>query len=100
MKRKNLQRAFIGTSNPMMEGLNVDDSESRDFVEYAVVGGTVRTLIPSDLPDSAIWNERWFEDFVVVELELEDGRKLTGIFQPPCQEHCLQIHLEKGRKPL
>jgi hypothetical protein len=80
----------------MMEGPNVF-SEGLDSIRMKIVDGEMTWLVPSDVPDENVCDERWLDDFVQVEFTLEDGSTLTLRVQPPCDQACAQVWWDRKR---
>lgn len=78
-----------------MEGLNVQ-AQGHDVVEFKVQSGTVRMLVPADLPDSEVCQEHWFEHYMQWELEFDDGLIFSGWTLPACDAGCTQVSLNKS----
>jgi hypothetical protein len=77
MKRYNLIQArgaefTVGTEGVAIEG------EGNDVIELQVVQGTVRIIVPAETPDGEVCDECWFENHTYLDLELEDGTRITG----------------------
>ena len=77
MKRYSLIQARGGDFSGHMEGMAVE-GEGNDVIELAVTGGTVSVIVPADLPDGEVCEECWFNNHTCLEIELEDGTRITG----------------------
>lgn len=77
MKRYSLIQARGGDFSPQMEGVCVE-GEGNDVIELAVKGGSVTVIVPADLPDGEICQECWFNNHTCLEIELENGTRITG----------------------
>jgi len=80
MKRYNLIQARGGDFMPCMEGTAVE-GEGNDVIELEVKRGTITIIVPADLPDGEVCEECWFHNHTCLELELEDGTRITGWVQ-------------------
>ncbi len=87
MKRYSLIQARGGDFTPCMEGAEVE-GEGNDAVELAVKGGTVTVIVPADLPDGEVCEECWFNEHTCIDIELENGIRITGWVQAG------EVHLE------
>jgi hypothetical protein len=78
MKRYSLIQArggdFAGQGS---QGAAVE-GEGNDVIELAVKGGVVSVIVPADLPDGEVCEECWFNNHTCLEIELENGIRITG----------------------
>ncbi len=77
MKRYSLIQARGGDFTGGMEGAQVE-GEGNDVIELGVRGGTVSVIVPADLPDGEGCEECWFNNHTCLDIELEDGTRITG----------------------
>ncbi len=92
MKRYSLIQARGGDFSPCMEGVAVE-GEGNDVLEIEVKSGRISIIVPADLPDGEVCEECWFNNHTCIELELEDGTRITGWVQGG------QAHLEAEFPP-
>jgi hypothetical protein len=78
MKRYNLIQARGGDFAGCFDAGADVEGEGNDVMELQVVGGTVSVIVPADLPDGEVCEECWFNNHTCLDIELEDGTRITG----------------------
>ncbi len=77
MKRYNLIQARGGDFTSGTEGIAIE-GEGNDVIELKVVQGTVSIIVPADTPDGAVCEDCFFSSHTYINIELENGTKITG----------------------
>ena len=77
MRRYNLIQARGAEFTSGTEGI-ATESEGNDVIEVAVKRGTVSIIVPATLPDGEVGHDRWFNNHTCIDIELEDGKHITG----------------------
>ncbi len=77
MKRYNLIQARGADFSFGAEGLAAE-GEGRDVVHLNIKRGTVSIIVPAELPDALVNKEPWLNQHTYIDIELEDGTRLTG----------------------
>ena len=78
MKRYNLIQARGGDFAGCTDAGAAVEGEGNDVIELAVRSGTVSVIVPADLPDGEVCEECWFNNHTSIDIELEDGTRITG----------------------
>jgi hypothetical protein len=77
LKRYSLIQARGGEFTFGTEGIAME-GEGSDVVDMSIRKGKVSIIVPADLPDSQVFNDRWISQHTCLEIELEDGTRLYG----------------------
>lgn len=75
MKRISSKSLFRGEADPNQEG-TLTASEEHDQVILNVVGGAVSFVVPSNVADADVTQEKYLERFVNCTLQLENGAQI------------------------
>lgn len=76
MERVSLREAFHGEPDQAQEGAEVQD-RGPDQVTVRVKGGSLILRVPNDTPDNKVISKEFMDQYLQLELELEDGSRLT-----------------------
>ncbi len=90
MKRRNVQQAFIGESDPLPDGLG-PLVEGDDVVDLEVTGGKIMLVVPPGTSEHDLFEQ---QRFVGGELVLEDGTVLTFTIH----EGAIGAHVSRSRR--
>ncbi len=77
MRRYNLIQARGGDFTVGMEGIAME-GEGSDVIDMAIKRGKVSIIVPADVPDGQVFQDRWISQHTCLEIELEDGSRLFG----------------------
>lgn len=77
MKRYNLIQARGAEFTSGTEGIAIE-GEGKDVIDLNVKKGKVSILVPAELPDGKEVEEFWFSQHTYLELELENGMRISG----------------------
>lgn len=77
MKRYSLIQARGGEFTSGTEGIAME-GEGSDVVDLNIKRGTVSIIVPATLPDGVACQDRWFSRHTCLEIELEDGTRISG----------------------
>ncbi len=97
MRRIPLVTHFIGTSNPMMEGPEAQGESKYDRVDLDVIGGTVSFIVPHNVPDDEILQDKWLERFVGCDVELADGEYVLHL-TITCETYGVDVRLTRKER--
>ncbi len=76
MNRYNLIQARGADFTVGTEGAAADGDGS-DLVTLAITGGTIRILVPANVPDNKVCHG-WLNRRSFLEMDLEDGTRISG----------------------
>lgn len=78
MERVSLREAFHGEPDKTQEGLAVE-GRGPDQVTVTIKGGILMLRVPNETPDDQVISKEFMDQFLQLELELEDGSHLTVV---------------------
>ena len=77
MTRYNLIQARGGDFTCGTEGIAME-GEGSDVVSLAIKQGKVSVIVPAELPDDEVCQTLWINKHLLLEIELENGTRLSG----------------------
>jgi hypothetical protein len=94
MERVGLKEEFHGEPDPNEEGMN-GGYDAYDEVVLNIVGGTVKFVVPSEVPDDRVARAEFMERFVSCRMQLENGTELNVWINAGA--HGVELELEPRR---
>ena len=77
MKRYSLMQARGGDFTFASEGIAAEGI-GNDVIDLKIKKGTISLIVPAETPDGCTCEDIWYNKHACIELELEDGTRLTG----------------------
>src|SRR5581483_11364812 len=97
MERVGLKEEFHGEPDPNQEGVNAayDANDGYDEVVLNIVGGKVKFIVPSQVPDDQVARSEYMERFVSCRMRLENGAELNVWINAGA--HGVELELERHK---